>query len=143
LVRAYSDVVPMTYFLYNKETKQVNKVGESHPGINPAQMGRQQFIRYKARDGMEIPAVLTLPPGKKTGVPLVVMVHGGPWVNGITWGWNPVTQFLASRGYAVLEPNFRGTMGFGAKLFTAGWKQWGLAMQNDIADGTGWAIDKG
>src|SRR5205085_6417954 len=65
------------------------------------------------------------------------------WVNGITWGWNPVTQFLASRGYAVLEPNFRGTMGFGAKLFTAGWKQWGLAMQNDIADGTRWAIDKG
>jgi dipeptidyl aminopeptidase/acylaminoacyl peptidase len=143
LVRAYSDAVPVTYFLYNKETKLINKVGDSRPGINPAQMGRQQFIRYKARDGMEIPAVLTLPPGKKTGLPLVVMVHGGPYVNGITWRWNPETQFLASRGYAVLEPNFRGTMGYGAKLFTAGWKQWGLAMQNDIADGTRWAINKG
>jgi dipeptidyl aminopeptidase/acylaminoacyl peptidase len=143
LVRAYSDAVPPIYFLYNKETKQLNKVGESRPGINPAQMGRQQFIRYKARDGMEIPAVLTLPPGKKTGLPLVVMVHGGPYVNGNTWGWNPVTQFLASRGYAVLEPNFRGTMGYGAKLFMAGWKQWGLGMQNDIADGTRWAIAKG
>jgi dipeptidyl aminopeptidase/acylaminoacyl peptidase len=143
LVRGYSDAVPMTYFLYNKDTKQISKVGDSHPGINPAQMGRQQFIRYKARDGMEIPAVLTLPPGKKTGLPLVVMVHGGPFTNGITWRWNAETQFLASRGYAVLEPNFRGTTGFGAKLFMAGWKQWGLAMQNDIADGTRWAIAKG
>jgi dipeptidyl aminopeptidase/acylaminoacyl peptidase len=143
LVRAYSDAVPATYFLYNKETKQVSKVGESRPGINPAQMGRQQFVRYKARDGLEIPALLTLPPGKKANLPMVVLVHGGPWVRGSSWGWNPMSQFLATRGYAVLEPEFRGSTGFGAKHFLAGWKQWGLAMQNDVADGTRWAIDKG
>jgi dipeptidyl aminopeptidase/acylaminoacyl peptidase len=143
LVRAYSDAVPTTYFLYNKDSGQISKVGESRPGIDPKKMGRQQFVRYKARDGMEIPAVLTLPPGKKTNLPMIVMIHGGPYVNGVTWQWNPQTQFLASRGYAVLEPNFRGTMGYGAKHFTAGWKQWGLAMQNDMADGTRWAIEKG
>jgi dipeptidyl aminopeptidase/acylaminoacyl peptidase len=107
-------------------------------------MGRQQFIRYKARDGLEIPALLTLPPGdKRSGLPLVVLVHGGPYVRGSTWGWNPQSQFLASRGYAVLEPEYRGSTGFGVKHFKAGWKQWGLAMQNDIADGTRWAIAKG
>jgi dipeptidyl aminopeptidase/acylaminoacyl peptidase len=144
LVRGYSDVIPPTYWLYNKEARTVSKVGESRPGIDPKQMGRQQFIRYKARDGMEIPALLTLPPGaKKTGLPMVVLVHGGPWVRGSTYGWHPQSQFLASRGYAVLEPEFRGTLGFGAKHFLSSWKQWGLAMQNDVADGTRYLIGKG
>jgi dipeptidyl aminopeptidase/acylaminoacyl peptidase len=143
LVRAYSDAVPAIYFLYNKDTKQLNKVGESRPGINPAQMGRQLAYTFKSRDGMEIPALLTLPPGQKKNVPMVVLVHGGPWVRGTTWGWNPMTQFLATRGYAVLEPEFRGAKGMGAKLFTAGWKQWGLKMQDDVADATRDAISKG
>jgi dipeptidyl aminopeptidase/acylaminoacyl peptidase len=144
LVRAYSDASPLSFALYNTETKQVNKIADTRPGINPARMGRQQFIRYKARDGLEIPALLTLPPGdKRSGLPLVVLVHGGPYVRGSTWGWNPQSQFLASRGYAVLEPEYRGSTGFGVKHFKAGWKQWGLAMQNDIADGTRWAIAKG
>jgi dipeptidyl aminopeptidase/acylaminoacyl peptidase len=144
LVRGYSDVVPPTWWLYNKQTRVVSKVGESHPGIKPAQMGRQQFVRYKARDGLEIPALLTVPPGaRRTGLPMVVLVHGGPWVRGSSWGWHPESQFLASRGYVVLEPLFRGSTGFGAKHFMAGWKQWGLAMQNDVADGARWAIAKG
>ena len=144
LVTAYSDVVPAFFALYNKETKLLNKVGESRPGIQPAQMGRQQFVRYKARDGLEIPALLTLPAGaKRTDLPLVVLVHGGPYVRGASWGWNPQSQFLASRGYAVLEPEFRGSTGFGVKHFKAGWKQWGLAMQDDIADGVHWAVGKG
>ena len=144
LVNAYSDVVPGTYYLYNRDTKQLNKVGETRPGIDPTRMGRQQPLRYKARDGLEIPALLTLPPGeKKSGLPLVVLVHGGPWVRGAAWGWNPHSQFLASRGYAVLEPEFRGSTGFGAAHYKAGFKQWGLAMQNDVADGVRWAIDKG
>jgi dipeptidyl aminopeptidase/acylaminoacyl peptidase len=71
------------------------------------------------------------------------MVHGGPYVRGASWGWSPVSQFLASRGYAVLEPEFRGSQGFGSQHERAGYKQWGLAMQNDIADGARWAIDKG
>jgi dipeptidyl aminopeptidase/acylaminoacyl peptidase len=144
LVRGYSDVVPPSWWLYNNQTGLLNKVGESHPGIKPAQMGRQQFVRYKARDGLEIPALLTVPPGaQRTGLPMVVLVHGGPWVRGASWGWDRESQFLASRGYVVLEPLFRGTTGFGARHFMAGWKQWGLAMQNDVADGARWVIAKG
>jgi dipeptidyl aminopeptidase/acylaminoacyl peptidase len=74
---------------------------------------------------------------------MVVMVHGGPFVRGQDWGWHASAQFLASRGYAVLEPEFRGSTGFGFRHFKAGWKQWGLAMQDDIADGVRWAIAKG
>ena len=144
LVRAYSDAIPATYYLFNRDSKLLNKVGETHPGIDPMKSGRQQAVSYKARDGMNIPALLTLPAGAKpAGLPLVVLVHGGPWVRGSTWGWNPESQFLASRGYAVLEPSFRGTTGFGAAHYKAGFKQWGLSMQNDLADSVRWAIDKG
>lgn len=144
VVTAYSDVVAPIFFLYDTRTKALNKIGEARPGLQPAQMGRQQFFRYKTRDGMDIPALLTLPPGaQRSGLPLVVMVHGGPYVRGASWGWSPVSQFLASRGYAVLEPEFRGSQGFGSQHERAGYKQWGLAMQNDIADGARWAIDKG
>jgi dipeptidyl aminopeptidase/acylaminoacyl peptidase len=144
LVRAYSDAIPSTYYLFNRDTKLLNKVGETHPGIDPTRMGRQQALNYKARDGLNIPALLTLPGGaKQTGLPLVVLVHGGPWVRGSSWGWSAQSQFLASRGYAVLEPSFRGTTGFGAAHYKASFKQWGLAMQNDLADGVRWAIAKG
>lgn len=144
LVWSYSDVMPGTYSLYNTQTKLLNKIADVRPKINPKQMGRQQFIRYKARDGMDIPALLTLPPGaKRTGLPMVVLVHGGPWVRGASWRWHPYSQFLASRGYAVLEPEFRGSLGFGIKHFKASFKQWGLAMQDDVADGVRWAADKG
>lgn len=144
LVWSYSDVMPGAYSLYNTQTKLLNKIADVRPKINPAQMGRQQFIRYKARDGMDIPALLTLPPGaKRTGLPMVVLVHGGPWVRGASWRWHPYSQFLASRGYAVLEPEFRGSLGFGIRHFKSSFKQWGLAMQDDVADGVRWAADKG
>jgi acetyl esterase/lipase len=144
LVEAYSDIQPLVTALYNTETGKLNLVGQTHPQIKPTQMGLQSVVRYKARDGLEIPALLTLPPGgKTTGLPLVVLVHGGPWVRGASWGWRADRQFLASRGYAVLEPEYRGSTGYGKKLFRAGWKQWGLAMQDDIADGAKWAIAQG
>ena len=144
LVEAYSDVRPKTVTLYNTATKQFNMVGNISPAIKPEQMGRQQTISYKARDGMDIPALLTLPVGDKHAkLALVVLVHGGPYVRGSSWGWSPTSQFLASRGYAVLEPSFRGTSGFGDKHFRAGFKQWGLTMQNDLADGARWAIAQG
>jgi dipeptidyl aminopeptidase/acylaminoacyl peptidase len=107
-------------------------------------MAHRDFVRFKARDGLEIPAWVTVPKdGKKGPHPMVVLVHGGPWVRGGDWRWDADSQFLASRGYVVLEPEFRGSTGFGHQHFKAGWKQWGLAMQNDVADGTRWAIDKG
>jgi dipeptidyl aminopeptidase/acylaminoacyl peptidase len=143
LVSSYSDAVPVNYNLYNTQTGQLNKIGSTRPAIDPRQMGRQQMVRYKARDGLEIPALLTLPRKAGKNLPMVVLVHGGPWVDGAAWGWNPHSQFLASRGYAVLEPSFRGTTGLGSKHYRASFKQWGLSMQNDIADGTRWAIAQG
>jgi dipeptidyl aminopeptidase/acylaminoacyl peptidase len=107
-------------------------------------MSYKDFVRIKVRDGMEIPAYITLPKNSSgKNLPMVVMVHGGPYVRGGHWEWNRETQFLASRGYAVLEPDFRGSTGYGTKLFRAGWKQWGLAMQDDVTDATKWAIAQG
>jgi dipeptidyl aminopeptidase/acylaminoacyl peptidase len=144
LVESYSDTTPTTFLLFNTDTKDYRKIGSMRPRIKPDQMGHQQSLRYKARDGLEIPALLTLPPGVPAQkLPLVIMVHGGPFVHGNSWGWDAETQFLASRGYAVLEPAYRGSTGFGYNHFRAGWKQWGLAMQDDLADGAKWAIAKG
>lgn len=144
LVESFSDRVPLRYALFNSQTGQFNPIGNSQRAIDPELMGRQEMVRYKARDGLTIPALLTLPPGgAHKNLPMVVLVHGGPYVDGPTWGWNRESQFLATRGYAVLEPHFRGTTGLGHKHFTAGFKQWGLAMQDDIADGAKWAIAKG
>lgn len=144
LVEAFADVQPTLYYLYNNETKKLMRVGAEQPEINPAQMSPMDMVRYKARDGLEIPAYLTLPRGAgKKNLPTVVLVHGGPWVRGGSWHWDPQVQFLASRGYAVLQPEFRGSTGFGTRHFRAGWKQWGLAMQSDIADGARWAIAQG
>jgi dipeptidyl aminopeptidase/acylaminoacyl peptidase len=144
LVRSYSDVVPPMFTLYNRNSGAVNPVGSSQPAIKSSQMGPQQAVTFKARDGLEIPALLTLPrTGVRKNLPMVVLVHGGPWIRGSTWGWNQNSQFLASRGYAVLEPSFRGTTGHGQKHEMASWKQWGLSMQDDIADGTRWAIAQG
>ncbi|MGI4844661.1 MAG: alpha/beta fold hydrolase [Janthinobacterium lividum] len=143
LVESYSDLRPRFYNLYNLKTGELNPVGNSREGIDPRRMARQDPVRYKARDGREIPALLTLPAGSKKNLPLVVLVHGGPYVRGNHWGWEPETQFLASRGYAVVAPDFRGSLGYGHAHYQAGWKQWGLAMQDDIADAARWAIAQG
>jgi dipeptidyl aminopeptidase/acylaminoacyl peptidase len=144
LIESYSDTQPAQFILYDSKTGLFNPVGSAYPKIQAASMGRQEPLRYKARDGLEIPGLLTLPPGGiKKNLPMVVLVHGGPWVRGSRWSWNPETQFLASRGYAVLGVEFRGTTGLGVRHFEAGFKQWGMAMQNDVADGTRWAIAQG
>jgi dipeptidyl aminopeptidase/acylaminoacyl peptidase len=143
LVESYSDVQPLFWNLFNTETGKLDRVGNSRDDIDPARMATQDAVRYKARDGLVIPAWLTLPKGKRKNLPLVVLVHGGPYVRGGEWGWHPDAQFLASRGYAVLEPEYRGSTGFGSKHYQAGWKQWGLKMQDDIADGAKWAIAQG
>jgi dipeptidyl aminopeptidase/acylaminoacyl peptidase len=143
LVEAFSDRQPRVYLLYNSATKKLSKVGEARPQIKPSQMGKQELVSYAARDGLKIPAWLTLPKDKDKNLPMVVLVHGGPYVRGKQWGWHADAQFLASRGYAVLEPEYRGSTGFGQAHFRAGWKQWGLKMQDDIADGTRWAIAQG
>ncbi|VXC45350.1 S9 family peptidase [Massilia sp. 9I] len=144
LVRSFSDTRPLAYNLYNPSTGKLNPIGSSREGIDPGKMGRQDPVRFKARDGREIPALLTLPAGGAgKNLPLVVLVHGGPYVRGNHWGWDGESQFLASRGYAVLEPDYRGSRGYGTAHYRAGWKQWGLAMQDDLADGARWAVAQG
>lgn len=144
LVESFADQQPWVTQLYQRETGKLLRVGVSHPSIQPRQMGQTDFIRYKARDGLDIPAYITLPAGgAKKNLPLVVLVHGGPWVRGFSWQWDAEVQFLVSRGYAVLQPEFRGSTGFGSRHFEAGWRQWGQAMQADLADGARWAIAQG
>ena len=143
LVRSYSDRQPARYILYNLESGKFNPVGSTHERIVPARMAEQELVRITARDGLTVPAWLTGPNSKRKNLPMVVLVHGGPYVRGNEWAWSPDSQFLASRGYAVLEPEFRGSTGFGTRHYRAGWKQWGLKMQDDIADATKWAIAQG
>ena len=143
LVTSFSDVWPSRTFLYNRDSKQLSAVGSSYPAIKPTQMAHKIMVHYKARDGLDIPAWLTVPQGSGKNLPMVVLVHGGPYVRGGSLEWEPDAQFLASRGYAVLEPEYRGSRGFGARHYYAGWKQWGLKMQDDVADGARWAIAQG
>jgi dipeptidyl aminopeptidase/acylaminoacyl peptidase len=144
LVRSSSDRQPTQYFLYDVGADRLLGVGSQRPWIKQAQMGRRDFIRYSARDGLSIPAYVTVPPAAyQKPYPLIVLVHGGPWVRGGTWEWDPEVQFLASRGYAVIQPEYRGSRGFGFDHFKAGWRQWGLAMQDDLADAAHWAVTQG
>jgi dipeptidyl aminopeptidase/acylaminoacyl peptidase len=145
LVWAFADRRPGRAMLYHRESDKLTLLGNSRPQIDPALMSGMDYTPYKARDGRTIPAYLTLPrsAGERRPLPLVVMVHGGPHARGAAWGWDAEVQFLASRGYAVLQPEFRGSTGFGDSHFKAGWKQWGLAMQDDLADGVQWAIQQG
>ena len=144
LVASYSDRQPYKFSLFNSATGKLSEVGQAYPSIKPAEMAGQEIVRVMARDKLMVPAWLTLPNGaRRKALPMVVLVHGGPYVRGSEWGWNAQAQFLASRGYAVIQPEFRGSTGFGARHYMAGWKQWGLAMQNDIADVTRWAIKEG
>lgn len=146
LVRSWSDREPGQFWLYRPAKSQWQLVGRVRRDIDPRAMGTLTFHRFKARDGLEIPVWVTLPAQSKTAStqrPAVVLVHGGPWVRGGHWRWDEHSQFLASRGYVVIEPEFRGSTGYGRRLFTAGWRQWGLAMVDDLADALQWAVGQG
>jgi dipeptidyl aminopeptidase/acylaminoacyl peptidase len=145
LVRSWSDRQAPVYFLFDREVPgraALSLVGPSMPAMDASQMAEQDFQRVPARDGRSIPVYVTKPKGKGPW-PAVVLVHGGPWVRGVTWGWNADSQFLASRGYLVVEPEFRGSLGYGDAWHRAGFKQWGLAMQDDVTDATRWAVAQG
>jgi dipeptidyl aminopeptidase/acylaminoacyl peptidase len=144
LVFAHSDRDPGTWYLYDAPKGQLVRLGKRHPEVDPDHMSAMEPVRYAARDGLQIPAWLTVPrDGGRKNLPLVVLVHDGPWGHGASYDWDDEAQFLAARGYAVLQPQFRGSFGYGNALFKGGWKQWGLAMQNDLADGVKWAVDQG
>jgi dipeptidyl aminopeptidase/acylaminoacyl peptidase len=144
VVTSSSGTSPGGFYLFDLKTGKLEWLADRRPWLKPASLATRQAVRYKARDGLEIPAYLTVPRGSEgKRLPMVVVAHGGPWMRGATGSFDSEAQFLASRGYAVLEPNFRGTTGYGWKHFSASFKQWGLAMQDDITDGVQWAVDQG
>jgi dienelactone hydrolase len=141
VVTAFSDRQPARFMLYDRESGMLQDIGAQMPGIDPTRMAQRDFVRFEARDGLSIPMHVTKPRGGGPW-PTVVLIHDGPWERGGIWGWSEDSQFLASRGYLVLEPEFRGSAGYGDRLKRAGFRQWGLKMQDDIADATRWAIDR-
>jgi acetyl esterase/lipase len=146
LVKSWSDRDPGRLSLYDAATRKWLAVGAVREAIDPNRMALLDLHRIKARDGLELPVWVARPPGADPAPaprPAVVLVHGGPWMRGWSWQWDADMQFLASRGYVVIAPEFRGSTGYGSRHFRAGWKQWGLAMQDDLADAVGWAVAQG
>ncbi len=142
VVLAWSDVNPGSEYLYDSTSDKVTKLADTAPWINPAKMSPMKPIEYTARDGLKIHGYLTVPRGMAAkDLPVVVNPHGGPSARD-SWGYNPEVQFLASRGYAVLQMNFRGSTGYGRRFWEASFKQWGRKMQNDVTDGVKWLIKK-
>jgi len=141
VVHSSSDRLPGEYLLYDVKQRRVSPLGVQRPWLAEATQGRRSFHRVAARDGLLMPVVVTHPAEAAPGQPLptVMLVHGGPWVRGTDLAWSAEPQFLASRGYRVLEVDFRGSTGLGGKHYQAGWRNWGTSMQDDLADALAWA----
>jgi dipeptidyl aminopeptidase/acylaminoacyl peptidase len=140
---ATSDRTPGSRYLFNIKTSELTKLADVAPWLKEDQLAPMKPIEYTSRDGLTIHGYLTLPVGRDAkGLPVVVNPHGGPWARD-TWGYDPEVQFLANRGYAVLQMNFRGSTGYGRKFWEASFKQWGKKMQDDITDGVQWLIKQG
>lgn len=143
IVRTYSDKSLGAYYFYDLKKNSLTKIQEVSPWIDEKQMADIKPIQYRARDGKVIHGYLTLPKGvEPKNLPVVINPHGGPWARD-NWGFNPEVQFLANRGFAVLQMNFRGSTGYGREFLESSFKQWGLNMQNDITDGVYWLIEQG
>lgn len=144
LVSVTSDVDPGATYLYDRETGEVELLYRPRPNLPTEHLASMQPVRYRARDGVEIPAYLTVPKGVEArNLPVVMLIHGGPWSRD-AWGYDPQAQFLANRGYAVLQPNFRGSTGYGKEFLNLGNRQWGTGtMQHDITDGVRYLVEQG
>ncbi len=146
IVRTYSDQTLGAYYFFDWSTKYIEKIHEVSPWIDANNMAKMIPISYTSRDGLKIEGYLTLPVGNDINtaknLPVIINPHGGPWARD-SWGFNPEIQFLANRGYAVLQMNFRGSTGFGKKFWMASFNEWGLKMQDDITDGVNWLVEKG
>lgn len=143
LIRTYSDRSLGAYYIYNQNDDRLEKIADVSPWLDETELAEMKPIQYQSRDGLTIHGYLTLPKGvKPKNLPVVVNPHGGPWARD-TWTFNPEVQFLANRGYAVLQINFRGSTGFGRAFWEASFKKWGLTMQDDITDGVNWLIEQG
>ncbi len=146
MIRAYSDRSMGGYYVYDRAKDSLQKVADISPWLNEDELAEMIPIEYTARDSVKIQGYLTLPAGytieTAKNLPVVVNPHGGPWARD-GWYFNPEIQFLANRGYAVLQMNFRGSTGYGRNFWEKSFKQWGRTMQDDVTDGTQWLIAKG
>ena len=139
----YSDRSLGTYYIYDRPAKKLTKLAETSPWLDEKDLAEMKPISYQSRDGLMINGYLTLPKGvEPKNLQLVVNPHGGPWYRD-SWGFNPEVQFLANRGYAVLQMNFRGSTGYGRKFWEASFKEWGRKMQDDITDGVNYLVKEG
>ena len=141
---------PSAYYLYDRKAKRLTKLFTTRPELETATLAAMHPVEIKTRDGLTEVSYLTLPPGsdrKGRGkpdhpVPMVLLVHGGPWARD-AYGYSSLPQWLANRGYAVLQPNYRASTGFGKKYLAAGNLQWGLRMHDDLIDAVDWAVKSG
>lgn len=139
----YADDNPGTYYLYDRVNAKASYLLDQQPWIDSKSLSKTEPVKFKARDGLEIEAFLTLPKQSgKQNLPAVLLVHGGPFGMFDRWGYDPEVQLLANRGYAVMQVNFRGSGNYGDAFQTVGYRQWGGTMQDDITDATQWLIQQ-
>ena len=142
VVVTYSDKSRGTYYHYEVNKNKLTELGKVSPWLNEKNMSEMKPIKYKSRDGLTINGYLTLPKGTNgKNLPVVVNPHGGPWARD-NWGYKSEIQFLANRGFAVFQMNFRGSTGYGREFWEKSFKEWGKSMQDDITDGVNWLIDE-
>ena len=143
ILRAMSDVQSSTYYVFDQRAMQLRPLGSQYPELDKAVLAKMRPVSYKARDGARIPGYLTTPVGVAAErIPMVIMPHGGPIARD-SWGFDFLVQFLASRGYGVLQMNFRGSSGYGVNWFHAAHQDWGGVTYDDIVDGAKWAVETG
>ena len=139
----WDDRNPADYYLYDRDNNQMEELAEIYDWLPEDSLATTEPVTIEARDGLQLPAYLTVPPGSEgKNLPMVLNVHGGPWARD-SWGFNPEVQLMANRGYAVLQVNFRGSTGYGQNFRNASRKQWGLKMQDDLTDAVNWAVEVG
>ena len=138
-----SDDKPLSYYIYDSEKDEGTHLFDELPKLNDYTLANTDPISFESRDGLTIHGYITFPPGqKKENLPMVLNVHGGPWSRD-TWGFDPEVQWMANRGYIVLQVNFRGSSGYGKDFLNAGNKEWGAKMHDDLIDAVNWAVEKG
>ena len=143
IIYVHSDTDPGAAYLYRREDRNIEFLYKPRPNLPTEYLARMIQVKYKSSDGLEISAYLTLPKGiVPQNLPAIIMPHGGPWARD-TWGYHSWAQFLANRGYVVLQPNFRGSTGFGKAFLNAGNNEWGQLMQDDLTAGAEFLVDKG
>jgi dipeptidyl aminopeptidase/acylaminoacyl peptidase len=144
LVEVFDDRNPGDLFIFDTQAKKVDRFMSRADWLKPDRLAKMVPVYFKARDGVEVEALLTVPAGSDgKNMPLIVNPHGGPFGVQDLWGYNQEVQMMAAHGYAVLQVNFRGSGGYGKAFLELGHKQWGLTMQDDLTDATRWAIDEG